>query len=249
METDEAKARRDALSAEQLGSETTSASKPKQTSKGDKGEVLTPEAKKKLISDAKAEEGRKWKQVEIERDQLKEQVGTLSERLDGIETSATARAYEEARSDPSGNALRAVQATAAVSERERKAQARENELARGEAQLKADREEFATESGESMVSVVAAKHNVDPDRLAKLGITDKAVLEKVAADMKASAPEAEKELTDEQKTAKAEAEEKGETYSPIDETPSGAKSVDLTPEGVEGASMESLEQALAPPIK
>ncbi len=249
MSQDNAKTKQDALSADKLGSEKTSADKLKQTSKEAKGEVLTPEAKQKLISDAKAEEGRKWKQVELERDQLKDEVWTLTSRLDDIENRQTARAYEEAKTDPSGNTLKAIQADAAVRDREKKVQARENEATRSEAQLKSDKALFATESGETMVSVVAAKHGVDAERLAKLGITSKEALEAVAADMKANAPEAKTELTDEQKAAKAEAEEKGEVYTPTDETPSGAKPVELTTEGVESASMESLEQVIAPPIK
>ncbi len=254
MTQDNALTGKDALSANELGSGTTSPPASKQTSKEkkDKGEVLTPEAKQKLISDAKAEEGRRWKQVEVERDQLKNEVGTLTTRLDDIETSQRARAYEEARSDPSGNAIRAVQAEESVRAREKKMQEREAEANRREAQLKADRDTFNTESGESMVSIVAARHGVDLERLTKLGITDKAALESVAADMKANAPATEtkpEELTDEQKAAKAEAEEKGETYSPTDETPTGAKLVELTTEGVEKASMESLEQTIAPPIK
>ena len=246
---DDAKTGQDALSAK-LGSEKTSDAKSKQTSKEKaKGKVLTPEEIAKIVSDAKAEEGRKWKQVEVERDQLKREIGTLATRLDEMDNAQRARAYEEARSDPSGNALRQVQSDEAVRVREKKVQDRENLANRQEAQLKADREAFESESGETMVSVIAAKHSVDEKRLAGLGITDRVALDKVAADMKANAPADTKPLTSEQEAAKAEAEEKGETYSPLDETPSGAKAVELTPEGVEAADMGSLEQALVPPIK
>ncbi len=245
--TQEAKAKQDALSAK-LGSETTSeAAKAKEKAKG---KVYTPEEIRKLESDATAKKGRELVQANAEIARLKEEGVATNARLDDIERAQTARAYDEARSDPSGNTLRNIQAGEAARTRERDVQARESEANRREAQLKADREQFATESGETMVSVVAAKHGVSEERLAKLGFTDKATLEAVAADMKANAPETEvKPLTAEQEAAKAEAEEKGETYSPTDETPSGAKPVDLTPEGVESASLESLEQALTPPIK
>ena len=247
MEQDNAKKNQDDASAK-LGSGDTSGDKSKQTSDKAKGKAYTPEAIQKIISDAKSEEGRKWKQVEVERDQLKGTLGTLTTRLDDMERAQTASAYEEARKDPSGNALRSIQADEAVRVREKKAQERENEATRREAQLKADRELFATESGETMVSVIAAKHGVDEKRLADLGITDKTSLDKIAADMKAKAPKA-KPLTEEQETAKKEAEEKGETFSPVDETSSGVKPVDLSVESIEKTSMESLEQAIAPPIK
>ena len=248
---EEAKAKQDALSAE-LGSEKTSdaakakAAKDAAAKKG-KGEVLTPEAKQKLISDAKAEEGRKWKKVEQERDQLKDTVGTLTTRLDDIESRQTARAYEEAKADPSGNALKNIQADETARKREREVQKREDDATKREAQNKADREEFDTESGASVVAIVASKHGVDAERLGKMGVTDKAALEKIAADMKANTAEA-KPLTTEQEAAKKEAEDKGEEYTPTSETPTGEKPMDLTTEGVEAASMESLEKALVPPI-
>ncbi len=249
QQQDKAETTQDKLPVE-LGSGTPSAERSKQTSdKKTKGKSLSPEEERKLRSDATAADGR-YRLLLVERDQLKDQVGTLNTRLDEIETVQRTRAYEEARTDSSGNALRQIQADEAVRTREKKVQERENEAQRRDAQLKADREAFATESGETMVSVVAAKHGVDPERLAKLGITDKATLETVAADMKASTPTAEtKPLTEEQEAAKIEAEEKGETFSPLDEAPSAVKPVDLTSEGVEKAPMEALEQALAPPVK
>ena len=242
MIQDNAKTRQDALSAG-LGSETTSDSKSKLTSDKAKGKVYSPEDIRKLQSDAQAAEGRKWKQVERERDQAQKDLATLTSRLDEIEQTNRARAYEEARTDPSGNALRTLQAETSVREREKKAQQREAEIARDVAQLNADREAWLAESGETMVSVVAAKHGVDPAALADLGITDRAILEKVAVKLKASTPVAHAE------TKESDTEEYEATFSPLDETPSGGKAVELTPEGVESADMGSLEQVLAPPIK
>ena len=247
MTQDKAKTEKDALSAK-LGAETTSTSKSKQTSDKAKGQVYSPEEIRQLKSDATASKGRELVQANEEIARLKKEGEATNARLDDIERAQTARAYDEARSDPSGNALRNIQADEAVRKKEKDLQARENETARKEAQLKADRELFATESGETVVSVVAAKHGVSEERLKNLGITDKVALEAVAADMKANTAEV-KPLTAEQEAAKKETEEKGETYSPTNETSTGAKPVDLTTEGVEEAPMESLEKALAPPPK
>jgi len=241
MVQDNAGTEQDNTSAK-LGSGQPSGAKSKQTSKEAKGKVYTPEEIRKLQSDATAAKGRELVHANAEIARLTKEGEATNARLDDIERAQTARAYDEARSDPSGNALRNIQAEESVRVREREVQARENEANRKEAQLKADREQFATESGETMVSVVAAKHGVSEERLAKLGITDKAILENVAAELKASTPAPKTETTE------GETEEEV-TYSPTDETPSGAKPVNLTPEGVESASMESLEQAIAPPIK
>ena len=246
MLEDGAKTAQDALSGDESGK--TSDDKSKQTSKKAKDEVLTPEAKAKLISDAKAEEGRKWKQVELERDQLKGQVGTLTDRLDTIESRQSAVALEEAGKDPTGTALARVQAEAALRKRENEVQGRENTVARGEAQLKADQEAFTSESGETIVATIATKHGVDPAKLAAYGITNKDTLEKIAADLAVAKPAdktvPETELTDEQR---AEAQEA--VFTPTSDTPSGGKPVELTAESIENADMAELEQVVAPKIK
>ena len=125
-EQDEAKRKQDALSAE-LGSETTSTPKSKQTSREAKGKVYTPEEIRKLQSDATAAKGRELVQANAEIARLKKEGEATNARLDDIERAQTARAYDEARSDPSGNALRNIQADEAARKRERDVQSRESE--------------------------------------------------------------------------------------------------------------------------
>jgi len=237
-------------SSEELGSGQPSGSKPATTSepKGQKKITITEADRQKIISDAKAGEGRKWKAVEVERDQLKTEVGNLTNRLSEIEQNLTARAYEEARTDPTS--LQQFNKEQAFKERERKVQERETNQTRGEAQLKADKEAFEADTGSTIVSVIAAKHGLEVSDLEDLGIKDREALDKVAARIKAGKPAVAPTETDEEKaTREAKEREEGE-FTPASELSSAAKAVgELTVEETEKSTMEALEAKVAPPIK
>lgn len=235
---------KDKLPAE-LGSGTPSSKKASETSK-DKGKLFTAEQITKIISDAKAEEGRKWKPIELERDQLKTEVGNLTNRVGEIEQANRAKAQEEARESQDPKVLVLFNRETEVADRERKAQAREDATTRGEAQLKADREAFETETGATMLTVIAQKYNLEPSRLEALGITDRVALDKVASEIATAGKPPE---TEEEKTERERVEAEGGTYQPASELPSGAKPVQLDVKSVEEGSMESLETKLAPPPK
>lgn len=231
------KTKEDLLSASQ--SETTS-QKEKDTSKSGKKVTLTQEELVKIKSDAKAEEGRKWKKVETERDELKQTVTSLTTRLDAIETEARNKAYDEARSSGDSNALSLFQRNEELTKRERQIAEKEATIRKRELQVKEDEEYITTEKPKLLIPKIAMKYGLKPDDLADFGVTDEAVLDKIAQRISG------KKEPEEPETEEGEEEQK--PFEPISFQSSGAavKSKIKTNEDVEKASIEALDEQLAP---
>ncbi len=212
--------------------------KPKGTSK-DKGKLYTEEALAKIRSDAAAEAGRQRKVAETERDTLKQDLQTVTSRLDVLSREMEESRLAEARAG-GPETLSAYQKEQGTTKRERELQDQTRDLTRREEQLKADRE--AVDKDRSVVSVayLAAKHGLEVEELESLGISDPEVLGRVAEKLAAGKP------------AKTEPGLEGEEI-PSGEAPelivdsgegTGGGVGTLTTESVEGSSVAAVEKAL-----
>jgi len=103
-----------------------SGSKGGTTSK-DKGKLYTAADILKIQNDAKSEAGRLQKVAEQERDSLKGQLQTVSNRLDELDRKADEDRLAEARGDP--DQLRIYQREQAIKERERQVASKEADFA------------------------------------------------------------------------------------------------------------------------
>lgn len=228
------------------GARQTSGSKGATTSKQGQKKTLSQEEINKLISDAKAEEGRKWKPIETERNQLKTQVGELETRLEDVEQTVRNQAYDRAKDDPAS--LKTWEADQALIKRERTVRERENAATQRETQNRADEDAIERNKGIILVPKIAAKYKIDPSELEDLGITDEAALDKVAAKIAGKAAGGDDE-------GKGEGEDEGEdkeTFEPTSAVSSkGAKTGKATEsvEAAEQASMESIAADVAPDLK
>ena len=219
-------------------SETTSP-KGEATSKSGKKVTLTQGELDKIKSDAKAEEGRKWKKVETERDELKTTLGSLTTRLTELETGNRNRAYEEARSSGDSNALSLFQRNEELAKREKAIADKETEIRKLRLQVDEDMEYIKTTKPSLVIPQIAMKYGLKPEDLSDFGVTDEAVLDKIAQRISGK-----KELEE----PETEEGEKENPFEPISFQSSGAavKSKIKTNADVEKASMESLAEQLAP---
>lgn len=188
-----------------------SGSKGGSTSK-DKGKLYTDAQIVKIKSDSAAEAGRLRKAAEEERDTLKQDLQSTKSRLDALERETGESRLAEARAG-GDDQLRIYQREEAVRKRERQADERDSDITRREGQVKADRAEVDKDKGIVSVAYVAAKHDLDPERLEKLGITDPEALEKVAEELAAAGKPPE---TEEEKTAREAREAAGEEKLELD---------------------------------
>lgn len=227
----------DPLSASQ--SETTS-QEGKATSKSGKKVTMTQAEIDKIKSDAKAEEGRKWKKVETERDELKTNLTTLTTRLSSLETEARNRAYEEARSSGDSNALTLFQRNEDLAKRERLIAEKETEIRRRELQAQENESSFNTRKAKLVVPSIAAKYGLKTEDLADFNITDEETLDKIAQRISGKKPEVETEPETE------EGEQK--PFEPISFQSSGAavKGKIKTVEDVQKASVDQIAAQFYP---
>ena len=224
----------DALSASQ--SETTS-QKGKDTSKSDKKVTLTQSEIDKIKSDAKAEEGRKWKKVETERDDYKGKVDSLTTRLTELETETRNRAYEEARSSGDDTALTRFKVNEELTKRERAISDKETSIRKRELQIQSDEESFNTRKANMVIPAVAAKYGLKAEDLTDFGITDEETLDKIAKRISGKKPEPEPET-----------EEGEEPFEPISFQSSGAavRGKIRTAEDVQKVSVDQITEAFYP---
>ena len=224
------------LSASQ--SETTSP-KGKETSSSGKKVTLSQQELQKRLSDAKAEEGRKWKKVETERNEYKEQLNSLTTRLSELETNNRNRAYEEAR-NTGGDALTLFQRNEDIAKRERAIADKESNIRKRELQIQEDESSFNTRKAELLIPTTASKYGLKPEDLEDFkSVTDEAVLDRIAQRISGKKPE-------EEETPPPE--EEGNPFEPISFQSSGAavKRKITTSEQAEKASMDELAEQLAP---
>ena len=219
----------------------TTSPKGKETSS--KKVTLSQEELQKRISDAKAEEGRKWKKVETERDDYKKQLDSITSRLNELETDRRNKAYEEAR-NTGGDALTLFQRNEDLTRRERAISDKEADVRKRELQLQENEDSFNTRRAEMLIPSTAARYGLKPEDLEDFkGVTDEAVLDRIAQRISGKKPEAEET---------PEPEEEGNPFEPISFQSSGAavKRKITTSEQAEKASMDELaEQLVKKPSK
>ena len=228
----------DLLSASQ--SETTSL-KGEDTSKSGKKVTLSQAELQKRLSDAKAEEGRKWKKVETERDELKTNLADLTNRLSELETNNRNRAYEEARNSGDSNALTLFQRNEEIAKRERAIADKEANIRKRELQIQEDESSFNTRRAELIIPLTATKYGLKAEDLEDFkSVTDEAVLDRIAQRISGKTKEAE--------TTETETEEGEQPFNPVAFQSSGAgvKSKIQTTEQAEKASMDELAEQLVP---
>jgi len=190
-----------------------SGSKGGTTSK-DKGKLYTDADIAKIKSDAAAEAGRLRKAAEQERDSTKQELQSLTSRLDELERERNESRLAEVRGDPTK--LSAYQSEQSAAKRQRDADAREREIARREAQVKADEEAISNKSRYVSVAEISAKHGIDMEELEELGISDPEQLEKVAEKLAAA------KGTTAKPPEGGEGDEGGETFTPDSGDTTGA---------------------------
>ncbi len=210
---------------------------PKGTSK-DKGKLYTEEAIAKVKSDAAAEAGRQRKTAETERDTLKQDLQTLTSRLDELGRERDESRLAEARAG-GPDTLSAYQKEQGTTKRERELQDQIRDMTRREEQLKADRIEVDKDRSVVSVAYLAAKHGLETEVLESFGISDPEVLEKVAEKLAGAKPV---------KTELGEGEEipSGEAPELIADSSEGTGGGvgTLTTESVESGSIAAVEKAL-----
>jgi len=162
----------------------TSSGESEQSSEGtkgtskDKGKFYTEAQIHQIKTSAGAEAGRQRKVAEQERDSLKEQLQSTTNRLNALESQVNESRLAEARGDP--DQLRIYQREQALTKLQREVEAMQADLTRREDQLKTDREEVDRDRGVVSIAYIAAKHGLETDELESLGISDPETLEKVA---------------------------------------------------------------------
>ena len=202
-----------------------------------------------MKSDAEASAGRakELTTAKSERDGLKGQVTTLTQRFTALETESRNAAREAARSSEQPSAMVQFEKTEQLNQRERDLDTRETEVKRRELQVEADEGEIGRDKGTLTIPKIIAKYKLSEDYrsyLEGLGITDEDTLDKMAA------REAGKEALPETET---ETEEKVEgevkTFDPLSTESTGAREQNLTSETAESMPTKDLEKELAPPPK
>ncbi len=246
QQRDELKAREDALAADQTA---TTSRKAEATSKEGKKVTVTQASYDKLKSDAAASAGRAkdLTKAKQETDNLKGQVGTLTQRLTSLEEQSRSNRLQEARGSSDTGAMAVFERTEVLNKREREIDEGKTELTRGQLQLKADQEELGRTQGTLTIPAIVAKYKLSEDEqthLEGLGITDSDTLDKIAARLagKEALPKAETEEGAEKLTEVKE-------FEPISTESTGAREQPLTAETAETMPTHDLETTLAPPPK
>ena len=233
----------DLLPASQSG---TTSQEGKATSKSGKKVTLSQEEYQKLSSDARSKEGRSQtlRQVEAERDNLKGQLTSVTERLNELETDSRNRRYEEARNQ-GGDALTLFQRNEDTARRERAIADKEKNIRQRELQIQENETSFNTRRADLLIPLTASKYGLKTEDLADFkGVTDEAILDRIAQRISGKKPEAE--------TTEIKMEEGEQPFQPVAFQSSGAgvKSKIQTTEQAEKASMDELaEQLVRKPSK
>lgn len=209
------------------------------TSKKPEGKFYTTADIEKIKSDAITPVGREKAAAERERDELRKQNQSISQRLEAVEKEQNDNRLAEARGDP--KALQIYQREQTLAKREREVATKESDVQSREAALKTEREAIDGDKHKVNIAYIAAKHGIDQDELESLGIKDADALEKVAEKLSAS------------KGGAGEGEGGGEAgegtgeadYQPDSGEGAGGKSKALTASAVEKMSVAEVDKALS----
>jgi len=166
--------------------ESEQSSEGKQGTSKDKGKLYTEAQIHQIKTSAGAEAGRLRKAAEQERDSLKEQLQSVTGRLNSLESEVNESRLAEIRGDP--DQLRAFQREQELKKLERQVTELQRDLTRREEQLKADRAEVDKDRGVVSLAYIAAKHGLETEELESLGISDHDTLEKVAEKLATAKP-------------------------------------------------------------
>ncbi len=142
----------------------------------------------KMLSDAKAEAGREKarlaKEAEVSKQEaarLREDFQSTNSRLNALQDRIDQAELEKARDDP--QLVKLYQARRELETEKRNVEVEKRRVAAEAAQVKTEREAMESQNRGAQIAARAAKHGVEVSELTELGITDMAVLEKVAGKM------------------------------------------------------------------
>ncbi len=128
------------------------------------------------ISDIKAAEGREKKKLNTALEETKTELNGLktlnadiSRRLEELEISGKDPASQEV-----------IRLKRSLQEQQEQVAAQKRQLEKERLQLEEDRKELSSTKTEATVATIAAKHGVDPKKLASYGVTDPDKLEEIA---------------------------------------------------------------------
>jgi len=143
-----------------------------------KGKLYTDAQIHQIKTTAGGEAGRLRQAAERERDSLKEQLQSTSDRLNTLESERTESRLAEAQDNP--EAARLLLREEALKRRTLQVEETLKDLTRREGQLKADRTKVDEDRGVISIAYTAAKHGLEVEELESLGISDPEILERVA---------------------------------------------------------------------
>lgn len=148
-----------------------------------KGKLYTDAQIHQIKTTAGGEAGRLRQAAERERDSLKEQLQSTSDRLNTLESERTESRLAEAQDNP--EAARLLLREEALKRRTLQVEETLKDITRREGQVKADRTKVDEDRAVIDVAYVATKHGLAVERLEKYSHLDHETLEKVAEDIAA----------------------------------------------------------------
>lgn len=147
----------------------------------------------KMLSDAKAEFGRERARLTRESESAKQELSDVkghldstNSRLEAIQSQIDRAELEKARNDP--EMVKLYQQRRDVEKQSRDLETQRRTLARDVAQHKADKEAWESERRGATIEAIATKHGLKAEDLSDLGISDTALLDKVAAKVAGKKP-------------------------------------------------------------